>query len=151
MQISWKRRTTVVAVGLVSGALIGGVATATIVSNNTRTQHADGSVDNEPAPNYPRNAKGQTYGSALDARTPAEEPDLIEAIATNGRVGYVYRDELMGDVPTTLEEVRQHIANGQPSEPRVIPVYEDDGETQIGVFRMEDSPADRGHEVTQKP
>lgn len=151
MRIPWKRRATVVAAGLVAGALIGGAATAAIVGNNQRTQHADGSVDNQPAPDYARNPNGQTYGSAKSARTPAEEPDLIEAIATNGRVGYVFREELMGDVPGTLEEVRQHIANGQPSQTRVIPVYEADGETQIGVFRMEDSPADRGRAVSEKP
>lgn len=146
-----KKRTAVVAAGLLAGSLVGGAATATLVGNDQRIRHADGSVDQEPAPTYARNANGDTYGSAKKARTPAEEPDLIRAIATNGEVGYVYRDELMGDGPGTLEEVRERIASGHASEPRVIPVYESDGETRIGVFRMEDTAAERGRAVTEKP
>jgi hypothetical protein len=79
---------------------------------------------------WPTNAKGQTYGSGLDANAATGEPDLIAAWATNGKQGYVLRTDLDGPMPTSPS---QAIAmNTAP--PRTIPVYESDGVTQIGVF-----------------
>ncbi len=43
---------------------------------------------------YEMNDSGMTYGSSLYATYPEDEPDLIEAIATNGEVGYVKKVEL---------------------------------------------------------
>ena len=43
---------------------------------------------------YEMNDSGMTYGSSLYATYPEDEPDLIEAIATNGEVGYVKKAEL---------------------------------------------------------
>jgi len=48
----------------------------------------------EPKGNYPTNANGDTYGSAVEALTPDLEPDLVRVIATNGRQGYVYGRDL---------------------------------------------------------
>jgi hypothetical protein len=79
---------------------------------------------------WPTNAKGQTYGSGLDATADTGEPDLIAAWATNGRQGYVLRTDLDGPMPTSPS---QAVAmNSAP--PRTIPVYDSDGVTQIGVF-----------------
>ena len=43
---------------------------------------------------YASNDAGMTYGSALEAPTLADEPDLISAIATNGKQGYVLKEDL---------------------------------------------------------
>lgn len=43
---------------------------------------------------YPVNEEGLTYGSIADAPSDTCEPDLIEAVATNGKEGYVRNSEL---------------------------------------------------------
>lgn len=70
------------------------------------------------------NANGQTYGVANDNGT----PDLIAAIATNGKTGYVYARDLEQPAPTTLQ------SGTPPGQTRTIPVYTSDGHTEIGQF-----------------
>lgn len=68
------------------------------------------------------NADGLTYGAANDRGT----PDLVAAIASNGRQGYVYSRDILLPNPTSLQI-------GGPSGPgRVILVYTSDGHTVIG-------------------
>ncbi|MCU7584237.1 hypothetical protein N1614_02555 [Adlercreutzia muris] len=43
---------------------------------------------------YQKNADGQTFGSLFLAEETGVEPDLIEAVATNGREGYVLKADL---------------------------------------------------------
>jgi hypothetical protein len=74
------------------------------------------------------NASGQTYGTVNYSGT----PDLVAAVATNGRSGYVYATELMGPQPTTPS---QALAS-EHSAPRTVTVYESDGKTPIGQFTV---------------
>ena len=67
------------------------------------------------------NADGLTYGVANGRGT----PDLVAAIASNGREGYVYSKDMFPPTPTSLQV-------GGHSEPRTIPVYTSDGHTVIG-------------------
>jgi hypothetical protein len=67
------------------------------------------------------NADGLTYGVANSHGT----PDLVAAVASNGRVGYVYSRDMFPPTPTSLQV-------GGLSEPRTIPVYTSDGHTVIG-------------------
>ena len=62
-------------------------------------------------------------------------PDLIAAIATNGKTGYVYARDLEQPAPTTLQ------LGTPPGETRTIPVYTSDGHTEIGQFLI-GSPVD---------
>jgi hypothetical protein len=71
------------------------------------------------------NASGQTYGTQNQNGT----PDLVAVIATNGREGYAYANELDGPYPTTPS---QAIAENNQAE--ALTVYESDGKTQIGEF-----------------
>ncbi|MBE0418363.1 MAG: peptidase M56 BlaR1 [Coriobacteriia bacterium] len=118
-----------VTLGLVIGVVAGGMTIA-------------GAFDSPPAPNgpavtdWPVNARGMTYGSALQAMSPEDEPDLIQVIATNGRVGYALRSDLDGPVPSTPQEAVRQQPTG-PGHNRVVPVYEADGITKIGVFIIE--------------
>lgn len=82
---------------------------------------------------WSKNAHGVTYGSGLDAVSPEDEPDLIRVEATNGKVGYAYRSDLEGPEPTSpaAAVAQQKAKEGKPD---VIPVYEVDGITQVGVF-----------------
>ena len=85
------------------------------------------------------NAHGQSYGVTGD---PRGEPDLVAVGATNGRQGYVYRTELDAANGTTAAEgfktpedaVKWQEAHS--GDVRRLPVYESDGETQIGEFHV---------------
>jgi hypothetical protein len=85
------------------------------------------------------NANGQSYGITGD---PRGEPDLIAVVATNGRQGYVYRAELEEADGTSA--VRQFDSpddavawqEANAGIVQSVPVYESDGTTQIGEFRV---------------
>jgi hypothetical protein len=80
---------------------------------------------------YPTNASGDTFGPNKPL---VEEPDLMAVMATNGKVGYCYRTDLEGPMPTSPAEA---IASNERSlRGHTIPVYESDGVTQIGVFQV---------------
>jgi hypothetical protein len=80
------------------------------------------------------NAHGDTYGVSNDRG----DPDLLSVVATNGRIGYVYADELDhasgGDVASPQEALEWQEAHGD--ETISIPAYQSDGETVIGEFTV---------------
>lgn len=115
--------------GVISGSIFG------IVSASGDADLAPGGLA-PPGPargeEWARNLQGQTYGSLMDARTPAEEPDLILVTSDAGELGYVKR-ELDGRLPRTPKEAAEY-----SPETRVIPVFESDGLTRIGWFTVGD-------------
>ena len=84
-------------------------------------------------PNFPINENGQTYGSA-SACNYEDLPDLIQAVGTNGKEGYVYRTDLECEQPNNPEEAVEYVKRWQKS--RTIPLYENDGITIIGDFKF---------------
>lgn len=77
------------------------------------------------------NSRGQTYGRG-DTR--AESPDLVAAIATNGRVGYIKSEALNEKKPSSpAEAVRQSQSGNAPT----VPVYDKDGTSVIGQFTFQ--------------
>lgn len=76
------------------------------------------------AKSYQINEYGQTYGSLLSAPSIGEEPILVAAVASNERSGYVYLDQLDSAA-----------FDGTAS---AIPVYDQNGQDQIGVFKLAD-------------
>ena len=90
-----------------------------------------------PTPAYPVNDRGQTYGADIDAPNPAQGPDLVRAYATNGKLGYVYGANL-NDEPafSSPEEAAAWSRATRSESPRSIPVYELDGVTVIGEFKI---------------
>ena len=58
-------------------------------------------------------------------------PDLISVYASNGKEGYVYREEFCF-VPANPEEAVEY----SQSEKEPLTVYESDGKTVIGVFEQ---------------
>ncbi|MGO2519978.1 MAG: hypothetical protein ACTH8F_07645 [Microbacterium sp.] len=107
----------VVTVGLVSGSAVAALASS------------------PDSPEYSTNASDQTYGSAKNA-THDSEPDLIQAIATNGKTGYVKKVELddTSGQPTNPEEAVAYMQSKSYLNARTITVYESDGKTEIGEF-----------------
>ncbi len=75
------------------------------------------------------NENGQTYGVMNDNG----RPDLMAVVATNGREGYVRREDLRPPQPKTPEEAAEQ---GRDAGVREVPVYESDGETEVGIFRI---------------
>lgn len=102
--------------GLLAGTLLLGHATA-----------AD-APSQQPTPGFGVNTSGQTYGSSAGV-SHEDEPDLIEAIATNGEIGYVSKSDLYGDQPKAPEQ-----AATEKLSDRIIPVYASDGTTVVGEF-----------------
>jgi hypothetical protein len=86
-----------------------------------------------PAPDYPRNAAGQTYGSAAEAGSPDQVPDLILVSLGQGRRGYVKKAELDPPDFTNPEDAVEWSRQNEGKPPRVITVYESDGTTAIGT------------------
>lgn len=92
------------------------------------------------APSYSLNSIGLSYGSALSATSPENEPDLILVVATNGLEGYVYKSDLDAANGTeaaksfTSPEQAVRWQETQGLQDRMIAVYNVDGKTKIGDF-----------------
>lgn len=82
------------------------------------------------------NAKGETFGIENETGT----PDLIAALTTDGKQGYVYADQLAEIDRTaaakefTSPEDALRWQQEQKSKTLSVPVYLSDGETVIGEF-----------------
>jgi hypothetical protein len=94
-----------------------------------------------PVPTYSVNPNGLTFGSAADSDKPSDEPDLIQASATNGKTGYILKSDLDAvdgtDAAKNFKSPEDAVAWQESSaaqDDHSIPVYEADGKTQIGVF-----------------
>ncbi|MFE9247476.1 ATP-dependent Lon protease [Streptomyces sp. NPDC007088] len=85
----------------------------------------------------PRNARGQTYGSGLDAGTPQAAPDLIRAYTTEGELGYVKRAELEDEPAPASPRQALAFQSERAGKDRRIPVYALDGTTAVGTFVVE--------------
>jgi hypothetical protein len=118
-----RRNGLIVAAAAGAGALVGILILTSTVATGA------------PVPSYPRNGKGQTYGSAVDAPSLQEEPDLILVMMADGRQGYVLRTDLEGPLPKNPAEavaMQQSAGNA----PRSVRVYAVDGTTQLGSFAV---------------
>ena len=90
--------------GLSACALFGGIAAVSSVMHTAP----------QKSPVYQVNDSGETYGSASIAQTPDQEPDLIAALATNGKQGYVRKTDLdaaEGAASSPEEAVQQQKAH----------------------------------------
>lgn len=96
------------------------------------------------------NNKGLTYGSAMYATSPEEEPDLIAAVGVDGTEGYVYASDLEEKMPSSpaeavaitnsINEKTAMTKDNKPTVIRSIPLYSSDGVTVIGTFNITNKP-----------
>lgn len=115
----------------VVGIAVGSLALHPTSANSNITEKAT------EKPMFPKNIKGQTYGSAADVKS-SDAPDLIEAFGIDGNIGYVLKKDLDEDMPKSPEEAVARIqAKNLSGNIRYIPLYESDGETVIGKFRIQ--------------
>ncbi len=85
---------------------------------------------------WPTNGKGETYGSGMDATSLQHEPDLIEAYATNGKVGYVKRVDLESEPNPRSPREALRVQERLAGQMRSVPVYGVNGNTKIGWFTV---------------
>lgn len=134
----------VLALGAV-GAFAGMASAGTLppVAAPAGLQAAQGTASTPmPAPKYPVNAKGLTYGSIASAPSESAAPDLVLVVATNGKNGYVFEAALAaaeGSGFTTPEQALAWQAT-TGSKSQSIPVFQSDGTTVVGEFVL--SPSD---------
>lgn len=85
-----------------------------------------------PAPAFKRNASGETYGSDLYSASPNTEPDLIAAVGTGGKSGYVRAADVFGAQPKTPQQAVAY--DRKHTKSRAVPLYASNGKTVIGTF-----------------
>ncbi len=96
----------------------------------------NGVVDVEKVvPVYPVNEQGQTYGHGPYPSGPLQEPDLMSAKGEKGVVGYVKSSDLDSQV-SSPEEAMVYQESMEGAGYKSIPLYESDGKTVIGEYRM---------------
>ena len=89
------------------------------------------------------NDYGQTYGSELSSKEYDDGPDLISVEMKNGETGYVYRDEFYDNAnqPNNPKEAVEYTKTVEKNIKKYgyyksIPVYKEDGKTEIGTFEI---------------
>lgn len=127
-----------VGLGATGGAAIAGVPTIFTPAGVI----VEGPSAPKPEPTYAVNEQGLTVGTLAEATSPDGEPDLILAVATNGREGYVYKRDLdAADGTAAMKEFtspEDALAwqKERGTEPILIPVYLEDGNTVVGQFEV---------------
>lgn len=87
----------------------------------------------EKTPDYPINENGQTYGAYPYGAT--VEPDLVLADGENGVTGYIKASDLGSSASSPEEAIASQDAVKDVGY-KSIPLYEADGKTVIGEFRL---------------
>jgi hypothetical protein len=147
-----KRRTGVLIGSIGLAAMIGlgagaAVATGAVVYVPVGGKTDEG-IDSRPMPDpvYPENKSGQTYGSAAEANSPENEPDLILVDyqgADGVAQGYVFKKDLdiASGVPSAVgisspEEALEWSKRAQANGDIQIPVYDETGTKELGTFTV---------------
>jgi hypothetical protein len=90
----------------------------------------------DPAPEYPTNGSGMTYGSLSDAVSPQTEPDLVAAVGDNGEEGYVKSSDIAPTIPLNPEAAVRAQNSDEYRKSKKVPLYAVDGSTVIGTFTL---------------
>lgn len=89
---------------------------------------------------FKTNQSGETYGTYIDkGNGESEEPDLMAVIGLNNVEGYVKKADLYDEAnqPNNPKEAIAYMKKREQEGPRIIPVYEEDGKTVIGEYRLD--------------
>jgi hypothetical protein len=121
-----------VGIGIVAAA--NGLGTSAPAAAQSTDQPSTERVDVPPART---NASGQTYGSAINATTAEEIPDLVEAYGNNGKIGYLKKADFLGPQPANPKEAAEYMERVEDEYPKTVPLYGPDGVTQIDTFTFQ--------------
>lgn len=123
-------------VAIIGGALISSAKAADNECSYSKTESKSTKTE------YAVNANGQTYCDGTADILPEDYPDLIGATATNGKQGYVYKEDFFDEyIPSYPEDAVAYMnvlqeLNEQGIYFQLIPVYAVDGKTVIGDFEI---------------
>lgn len=123
-------RMAIIGIALAVGLIIGSIGFGPVIASTYQNQSQNS------APAYPKNESGQTYGTNENATSLETEPDLVSAIGEDGAAGYVYSEDLYGEMPKTPEEAVEMMKKYKVGEVKKIPLYDVDGKTVIGQFKI---------------
>ncbi len=117
----------------------------TFIGVNSFTKHQNKSDNIKVYNKYEikENEYGQSYGSNLANTEYGNEPDLILVETDDGKLGYAYKDDFY-DTKNQPNNPEEAVAYTEMVEKnikkkgyyRAIPVYENDGKTKIGSFKI---------------
>ncbi len=117
----------------------------TFIGVNSFTKHQNKSDNIKVYNKYEikENEYGQSYGSNLANTEYGNEPDLILVETDDGKLGYAYKDDFY-DTKNQPNNPEEAVAYTEMVEKnikkkgyyRAIPVYEKDGKTKIGSFKI---------------
>ena len=83
------------------------------------------------------NQNGETYGSGADNTFGDRGPDLILAKGVDGTDGYIKLKDLNKDQPNNPQEAVVYMEKMKNSAPKNVPLYDVDGKTVIGKFKID--------------
>jgi len=131
-----RSRRIVIGVLLTAGLAVGGLAIGTIASaavmQSTPPVASSSTDDGRLQPQeYPKNASGQTYGSAFGA-TWETIPDLVLVITDQGGEGFVPREAVF--VPPAESP---DAALGVSARSEQIDATDSDGKTVVGTYTLD--------------
>ena len=118
-----------ISIALIAG-LVAGSFSYGATSTKANTLPDQSSQDLAPA--HGVNQNGETYGLDDDQR-----PDLILATGVDGTDGYIKLKDLNKDQPNNPEEAVAYMEKIKNSAPKNIPLYDVDGKTVIGEFKID--------------
>lgn len=117
----------------------------TFIGVNSFTKHQNKSDNIKVYNKYEikENEYGQSYGSNLANTEYGNEPDLILVETDDGKLGYAYKDDFY-DTKNQPNNPEEAVAYTEMVEKNIkkkgyykaIPVYENDGKTKIGSFKI---------------
>lgn len=117
----------------------------TFIGVNSFTKHQNKSDNIKVYNKYEikENEYGQSYGSNLANTEYGNEPDLILVETDDGKLGYAYKDDFY-DTKNQPNNPEEAVAYTEMVEKNIkkkgyykaIPVYEKDGKTKIGSFKI---------------
>ncbi|WP_144940629.1 hypothetical protein [Paenibacillus sp. 32O-W] len=121
---------------LLALALAIGIPTVSVINSDENADFSNSiPTTNGNVPDYSENEQGDKIGHGPFAPGPSQEPDLIRAEGGDGVVGYVKAS----DMNPSFSSPEEAIANQEAIEEigyRSIPLYDSDGKTVIGEFKM---------------
>jgi hypothetical protein len=126
----------IIPLALIAGFVAGSFSYGAIPATASATP--DQSIqDIKPTPKFPVNKNGETYGSNSEVTVAGQEPDLILAKGVDGNDGYIKLKDLNKDQPNNPEEAVAYMEKMKNSAPKNIPLYDVDGKTVIGEFKID--------------
>ncbi|AFM01234.1 MULTISPECIES: hypothetical protein [Desulfitobacterium] len=102
-------------------------------------------------PQYKINENGQTYGSGMYAPDSLSLPDLILADGDNGVQGYIKKADINNDLPKNPTEALEWNKKLESAPAyREVPLYDFDGVTVVGSFKIFNPLAEDSKEIVNK-